>query len=96
MRPRVFARPQKDGVGVRGGFFRHRRDMEAAERHVRASTPIVVGQAIRAVRRRDVNLNDDQIGCIIQPELLDVFVLNLGLIAVAQVCRESGEAERGE
>ena len=62
---------------------------------MRASTPIVVGQAIRAVRRRDVNLNDDQIGCIIQPELLDVFVLNLGLIAVAQVCRESGEAERG-
>ena len=84
-RPRVLARAEKDRVRVRGGLPWQRGHMQPAERHVSALLPIVVGDAIRTMRRRDVDLNDDNVGLIVQVQSLDVLVLNLDLIAVAQI-----------
>jgi hypothetical protein len=35
----------------------------------------VVGQPVRAVRRRDVDLDDDQVRLVVEAEPLDVLVL---------------------
>ena len=44
-----------------GGLIRQRRDMQATKGHVRASRAVVIGNPIRAMSRRDVDLNDDEI-----------------------------------
>ena len=81
-RPGVFAGAEKDRIGVRRGFVRQRRHMQAAKRDVGAFRPVVIGQAIRAVGRGDVDLNHDQIGLVVQVERFDVLVLNLDVIVV--------------
>ena len=43
-RPRVLAGPEEDRVGVRGRLVRQRRDVQAAERHVRAARAVVIGE----------------------------------------------------
>ena len=51
--------------------------MQSAEHHVRATISVVVGEVIRTIGRRDVDLNHDEIGCIVQVERFDVLVLKL-------------------
>ena len=76
-RPGVLAGPEEDRVGVRSGFVGQRRHVQPAERDIGASGAVVIGEAIRAVRRRDVDLDHHQVGRIVEIERLDVLVLNL-------------------
>ena len=67
--------------------------MQAAERDVRACAAVVVGDAVGAVRRRDVDLNHHEVRRVVQIERLDVLVLNLDLIVVG--LRYAGERAPG-
>ena len=48
------------------------------------------------MRRRDVDLDHDQVGRVVEVERLDVLVLNLDLVVVVQVAGQRGQAERRE
>ena len=61
-RPRVFARAQKDRVGVVQGLFRERGDVQPAERNVYAFFSIVIGDRVCPSRGSDVHLNNHQSG----------------------------------
>src|SRR5688572_2259559 len=67
--------------------------MQSAKDDVRAPAPVVVGDAIRALRGRNVDLNDDEIRRIMQVERLNVLVLNLDVGAVSQICGQGSETE---
>jgi hypothetical protein len=54
----------------------------------------VVRYSVRTVCGRDVDLDDDQIRCVLEIEPFHVFILNLGLVFVSQVAGQRGEAER--
>src|SRR5215831_1013453 len=56
----------------------------------------MVGELVRAIGRRDVDLDDDKVRFVVQAQALDVFVLNLDLIVVAQIAGQRGQAERWE
>ena len=47
-------------------FVRQRRHVQAAEHDVCTSRAVVIGQAIRAVRRRDVDLNHDEFRVVVE------------------------------
>src|SRR5262249_3328745 len=96
LRPRNLAGAQKDRVGVRRGLFRERRDMQSAERYVSAALPVVICKTIRAVRGSDVDLNDDQIGCVVYVEPLHVLVLNRHLIVLIEKAGQRGQTQRRE
>ena len=51
---------------MRGRLFRQRRDMQSAKRDVRTAAPVMVGDVIRTVRGRDVDLNDNEIRCVFE------------------------------
>jgi hypothetical protein len=70
--------------------------VQAAQHDVGAAGPIVVGDAIRAMRRRDVDLDHDQVGLVAQVELFDVLVLNADLVVIVQVAGERRESQRRE
>ena len=95
LRPGVLAGAEEDRVGVRGRLVRQRRHVQSAKRDVRAPPPVVIGDAIGAVRRRDVDLNHDEVRRVVQVERLDVLVLNLHVVVIvrdtpASVARPSG------
>jgi hypothetical protein len=94
LRKRLFAGPDEDRVGVRRGFVRQRRDVQAAERDEDPARAVRVGDAIRAVRVGDVDLYDDEIGLVVERQAFDVLVHDRRLVVAAQVCRERREAER--
>ena len=95
-RPRVLAGSEKDRVRMPGSLFRQRRDVEASKRHMRAPSAVVIREAIRAVRGGDVDLNDDQVGRVVQVEPLHVLVLNFDVILTREKPRQRGQAERRE
>ena len=68
LRKRLLARPQKDRVGVRRRFFWQRSDVQAPERDKRTTTAIMFRQPIRTLRVGDVNLDDHQIGPVVEPQ----------------------------
>src|ERR1700752_435376 len=76
-RPRVFARTQKDRVGMLQSLFRKGGDMQSAEGNVRAFFAIVVRDSVGAPCRSDVNLNNNEIRLVVQFEFLDMFVLQV-------------------
>ena len=81
-RPRVLAGTEKDRVGVRAPLRRaatSRADRQGPRTHRAA---VVIGDAIRAAGRRDVDLNDHQIRFVVEPQRLDVLVLDLRLVIV--------------
>ena len=96
LRERVLAGPQKDRVGVRRGFVRQGRDVEAPQRDVRASRAIVVRDPVGAIGVGDVDLDDDEVGMIVEIELLDVLVLESDFEVGIEIGGEGGQAQRRE
>ena len=88
--------PEENRVRMRSGFVGQRRHVQSAKRHVRPSTAVVIGEAIRAMSGRDVDLNDDKVRRIIQIERLHVLILNLDVRVVSQVGGQRGQAQRRE
>jgi hypothetical protein len=80
--PGVLAGAQENGIGVRRGLVGERCDMEAAQCDIDAALPIVVGDPVRTGRRGDVHLDDDEVGCIVEVDRLDVFVMERDLVVV--------------
>jgi hypothetical protein len=73
---------------VAGGLVGQRRDVHATHRHVNSTSAIRVGNGIRVIRRGDVDGHDDEVGIIVQRQLLHVLVLERDLVIVVQVGRE--------
>ena len=70
--------------------------MQPAQADVSALAPVMVGQAVGAVGGGDVDLDDHQIGLVVQVERLDVLVLQGDLVVLIQVTRQGGQPERRE
>src|SRR5262245_44611316 len=93
-RPRVFARPDENGVRMPGGLFGQRRDMQASQANVRATAAVMVGDLVRALRGSDVNLNYDQVGLVVQVEGFNVLVLQTDVVVIVEISGESGKPQR--
>ncbi len=92
-RKRLFTRAEEDRVGVRGGFLRQRRDVQAAEDDERSASPVVVRQPVRPAGIGDVDLDHDEIGPVVEAEGRHVLVFDHGFVVRRQVRRERREAE---
>jgi hypothetical protein len=92
----LFARTQKHGISMVRGFVGKRRDVQSTECDERAAGAVVIGQAVGAPCARDVDLNDDEIGPVIQVQGRNVFIFEHGLGVGRQVGGECREAERRE
>jgi hypothetical protein len=68
--------------------------METAHDDICTAPPIVLRDLVRAVCRRDVDLDDDEIRRILQVQPLDMFILYFSVIVVGQITGEYGKAER--
>jgi hypothetical protein len=95
-RPGVLTRAKEYRVGMQRRFIRQRRHVQSAERHVDATAPVVVRDAIGTLRGCDVDLNHDQIRLIRQLECFDVLVLDLNLGVFVEVPGERRQAEGRE
>lgn len=70
--------------------------MEAAKRDVCTLASIVVGDAIRAIRVGDVDLDNNQVRLIVQLQRLDVLVLEADVGIGREAGGEGRQAERGK
>jgi hypothetical protein len=77
-------------------LVRQRGDVEAAERHVGAPLSVVIRYPVRPVRVGDVDLQDHEIGPILQVELFDVLVLDPDLEVGIEIGRQRRQPERGK
>src|SRR5947208_250777 len=89
----VLPRSDEDRVRVWCCFIRQRRNVEAAERDVGAARTIVVGDSVRAIGVGDVDLNDHQVGSIVEIERLDVLILQSDFEVGIEVRGESRQAQ---
>ena len=65
LREDMLTRPEKDGVGVRRCFIRQRCNMQTTQRDVCATRAIMIGNAIRAIRVRDVDLDNHEVRLVV-------------------------------
>jgi hypothetical protein len=93
-RERLLARAEEDRVGMRRRFVGQGGDVQSTERDEAAARSIQIGKPIRPIRIGDVDLDDDEIGRIVERERLDVFVFEDGAIVGVQIGGERGETER--
>ena len=80
LRPGIFTGAEKDGVGVFGGFFRERGDVQTTQHYVSATLAVMVRDSIGPVGRRYVDLDYDHVGPVIEEQFLNVFVGNTDII----------------
>ena len=59
--------------------------MQTTESHVGSLATVVFGERVRPVGRRDVGLNDDQVGFVRARQFFDVLVLDLDLVVLGLV-----------
>ena len=62
--------------------------MQPTHAHVGTFRAIVVGDFVGSVGAGDVGLDDHQLGIVIEIQFLDVLILKIDLVVVAQVGRE--------
>ncbi len=56
----------------------------------------MIGDAVRAKCRCDVDLDNDEVGRIVEVEFLDVLVYESDVVIGIEICGKSGEPERRE
>jgi AcrR family transcriptional regulator len=66
------------------------------ETHVGALRAVVVGVAVGPARRGDIGLDNDEIGLVVEAQLLHVLVLQVDLVVRVEVAGQGGETERRE
>ena len=96
LREGLIAGTEKDDVGVRSGFCGKRGDVETAKADKGADAAVVVGDLVRAVCVGDVDLDDDEVGRVVERERLDVLVDDDDLVVRREIGSERGEAEGRE
>ena len=70
--------------------------MQAAECDECSLTAVMIGDAVRAKCRCDVDLDNDEVGRIVEVEFLDVLVYESDVVIRIEICGESGQPERRE
>jgi hypothetical protein len=93
---RLLARAEDDRVGMRGGFVWKRRHVQAAEGDEDASGAVVVREPIGAVGVGDVDLNQDEVGPVVDSQRLDVLIDDRGVIVWIEEGGERGQAKGRE
>jgi hypothetical protein len=88
----LLAGAEEDGIGVGGGFVGEGCDVEATKADEGSAGAVVVGEAVGAVGVGDVDLNDDEVGVVVEGEGLNVLVMDFGVIVGGEVGSEGGEA----
>ena len=89
----MLAGSDEDRVCMGRCFIRQRCNMQAAERYVGSTRTIVVRDPVRPIGIGDIDLNDHQVGLVVEVELLDVLILQRDLKIRIQVCSESCQAK---
>ena len=56
----------------------------------------MIRDAVRAIGGGDVDLNHDKVRFVVEPQPLDVLVLDLGLVVLVEVGSKGGKAQRRE
>jgi hypothetical protein len=77
-----------------GGLVGERRDVQTAQRDDDASSAVGVGEAVGALRAGDVDLDDDEIGCVVLADRRDVLVLDDGLVVGREVRGQHRQSQR--
>ena len=93
-RKRVFTRAEHDRVRIRDSFVRQRGDVQPPKHDVRSARPVVVRDAIGPIGIGDVDLDDHEIGVVVQVERLHVLVLQGDVEIRVEIGRQRGQAER--
>jgi hypothetical protein len=70
--------------------------VQSAEHDVRAALPVVIGNSIRPVSIRNVDLNNYEIRLIVQVKLFYVLILQRNFKIGVEVSRERGQSEGRE
>ena len=94
--PGVLAGAGEDGIGMRGGLVREGGDVQTAEADENAAGAIRVGDRVGAARTGDVDLDDDEIGAIVEAELLDVLVDDFGVMDRVEVAARVASPRGGK
>src|SRR5262245_25890506 len=68
--------------------------MQTAQANVRATAAVMVGDFVRAFRGSDVNLNDDQIGLVVQVERFNMLVMQTNVVVIDEIPRQGGKPQR--
>jgi hypothetical protein len=75
----VFARPENNRVRVQRRFLRQRCDVQPSKDDISAPSSIVVREFVRTPRVRDVDLDENEVGVIVQVYFLDMLILDRDL-----------------
>ena len=92
-RPCILARAEEDRIGVPHRLCGQRRHVQPAERDVSPTLPVVVRDPVCTLRRRDIDLNHDQIRCVREIEGFDMLVLDFNFRVIAEVPGERRQAQ---
>ena len=83
-------------VGVLRRFVRQRRGMEATDGDANAACSVRIRDLIGATSRRDVGLQHDQVGFVLEIQALDVLIADLDVVVGFAVGGQRCQAERRE
>jgi hypothetical protein len=78
--PGILTRSEKDGIRMKNSFQGQGGDMQTTQANMSPTAAIVIGKLVGAVSGSDVNLNDYQIGVVVEIKFFDVLVLDSNLI----------------
>src|SRR5262245_48262676 len=67
--------------------------MQPSQANVRATAAVMIGDFVRAFRRSDVNLNDDQIRLVVEIERFDMLILQADIVIIVKVAGERGKPQ---
>ena len=90
----MFTGSEKDCVGVRRRFIGKGGDVETAKENISTTRTIVISNLVRAIGVGDVDLNDYQVGLVVEVKLLNVLVLQGHLDVGIEIGGESRETKR--
>jgi hypothetical protein len=76
---------------MNGCLFGKRSDMQAAETDKSSVAAVMVRNPIRSVGVRDVNLDHNQLWCIVEGETLNMFIHNDRAVVGRQICGECSQ-----
>jgi len=68
--------------------------VQAAKNNVRAARAIMIGNAIRSIGVRDVNLNDDEVWLVVKIELLNMLILQADFELRIEIGRKRCQTKR--